>query len=363
MRPYKFIISGGGTGGHIFPALAIADALKAQYPTADILFVGAKGRMEMNRVPKAGYPIKGLWITGIKRKLTIDNLLFPLKLLVSLVKSWLVIQKFKPHVVVGTGGFASGPLLSVAAQKGIPSLIQEQNAWPGITNRLLGKYVKRVCVAHEEMERFFPSQKIKITGNPLRKNLLSEQIETSKARVQMGLDASRTTLLVLGGSLGAKRINQLMATYASALVGQNLQILWQCGSLYEQEYLSFNQEYIHVVPFLDDMAAAYASADIILSRAGALAVSELCHMGKAVLFVPSPNVAEDHQYKNAMAIAQHDAALVLRESELDNKFLATINELIDDPSRQQQLGDNIKKLAKPHATKDIVEQINELLHD
>lgn len=363
MKPYKFIISGGGTGGHIFPAIAIADALKIQYPAAEILFVGAKGRMEMKRVPQAGYLIKGLWITGLKRKFTLDNLLFPVKLLVSLIKSWVVIQKFKPHLVIGTGGFASGPLVYVAARKGIATLIQEQNALPGITNRLLGKHVDRICVAHQGMDRFFPNLKIKITGNPLRQALLSKLFEPDQARTLMGLDKSRTTLLVVGGSLGAKRINQLMARYASELVDRNLQILWQCGSLYQQDYMSFNREYIQVVPFLDNMAAAYASADIILSRAGALAVSELCLVGKAVLFVPSPNVAEDHQFKNAMAIAQNDAALVLRESELDKEFLPLISKLLKDTSRQKQLGDNIKQLAKPNATKDIVEQINELLHD
>lgn len=363
MKPYKFIISGGGTGGHIFPAIAIADALKIEYPTAEILFVGAKGRMEMKRIPQAGYAIKGLWITGLKRKLTLDNLLFPVKLLTSLVASWRIIKKYRPHVVIGTGGFASGPLVYVAARRGVATLTQEQNALPGITNRLLGKYVDRICVAHEGMDRFFPSKKIRITGNPLRQSLLSQQLETKKARTQMGLDKSRITLLVVGGSLGAKRINQLIATHASALVDQNLQILWQCGSLYEQDYMSFNREHIQVVPFLDNMAAAYAAADIILSRAGALAVSELCLVGKAVLFVPSPNVAEDHQYKNAAAIAQHDAALVLRESELDKEFFPAISQLLKDTSRQKQLGDNIKQLARPHATRDIVEQINELLHD
>lgn len=363
MKPYKFIISGGGTGGHIFPALAIADALKAQYPAANILFVGAKGRMEMNRVPQAGYVIKGLWIKGIQRKFTLDNILFPFKLFVSLVKSWFIIQKFKPHLVVGTGGFASGPLLYMASQKKIPTLIQEQNAWPGITNRLLAKHANRICVAHLGMDRFFPAQKVILTGNPLRQTLINPSIDSKQARSKLNQHQDRTTLLVLGGSLGAKRINQLMAVHAQKLVQQNLQILWQCGSLYEQEYISYNQEHIRVVSFLEDMASAYASADIILSRAGALAVSELCHVGKAVMFVPSPNVAEDHQYKNAMSIAHQDAAIVIKESELDDAFIPSITQLIKNPSRQQQLGANIKKLAKPNATQDIVKQIKELLHD
>lgn len=363
MKQYKFIISGGGTGGHIFPAIAIADALKNQFPYAEILFVGAKGRMEIKRVPQAGYPIKGLWITGLKRKLTLGNLLFPLKLLASIVKSWMVIQKFKPDLVIGTGGFASGPLLFVAAKLGVPTLIQEQNAWPGITNRLLGKYVQRICVAHQKMDQFFPPKKIRITGNPLRQSLLIEKTDSKMAREELGLKNDRPTMLVLGGSLGAKRINQLMATHAQLLVDQNLQILWQCGSLYEQAYMSYTKEHIRVVPFLDNMSAAYASADIIISRAGALAVSELCHVGKAVLFIPSPNVAEDHQYKNAIAIAQHGAALVLKESELETEFLPTISQLIGDSARQKQLGENIKKQAKPRATQDIVKQIKALLHD
>jgi UDP-N-acetylglucosamine--N-acetylmuramyl-(pentapeptide) pyrophosphoryl-undecaprenol N-acetylglucosamine transferase len=363
VKPYKFIISGGGTGGHIFPALAIADALKAEYPSANILFVGAKGRMEMSRVPQAGYAIKGLWIKGIQRKFTLDNILFPFKLVASLVKSWFIIQKFKPHLVVGTGGFASGPLLFMAAQKNIPILIQEQNAWPGITNRLLAKHANRICVAHSGMDKFFPAQKVKLTGNPLRESLIAPIVDIRQARSKLKQHQDRTTLLVLGGSLGARRINQLMAAHAQELIKHNVQILWQCGSLYEQEYISYGQDHIRVVSFLDDMASAYASADIILSRAGALAVSELCHVGKAVLFVPSPNVAEDHQYKNAMSIAQQDAAIVIKESELDDAFLPIITKLIESPSHQKQLGTNIKKLARPQATDDIVKQIKEMLHD
>jgi UDP-N-acetylglucosamine--N-acetylmuramyl-(pentapeptide) pyrophosphoryl-undecaprenol N-acetylglucosamine transferase len=356
-------LSGGGTGGHIFPALAIADALKRESASTKILFVGASDRMEMTRVPDAGYPIKGLWISGIKRNLSFQNLLFPFKLVASLCRSYLILKKFKPQVVIGTGGFASGPLLYMATRLNIPSLIQEQNALPGITNRVLGKYVHRVCVAHQQAEKFFSKNKMVLTGNPLRAELTQSLLDSKKARKLLGLETNKVTLLVVGGSLGARRINDLLAEQAERITSQNVQILWQCGKLYEIEFSRYEKKNIHVRAFLDDMSTAYAAADLIISRAGALAVSELCQVGKAVLFIPSPNVAENHQFKNAIAVAEKGAAIVIEEKELDKNFEKEIDELLTNMTLRSTLGGNIKKLAKSNATASIVEQVKALVND
>ena len=356
-------MSGGGTGGHIFPALAIADALKRESASTKILFVGASDRMEMTRVPDAGYPIKGLWISGIKRNLSFQNLLFPFKLVASLCRSYLILKKFKPQVVIGTGGFASGPLLYMATRLNIPSLIQEQNALPGITNRVLGKYVHCVCVAHQQAEKFFSKNKMVLTGNPLRAELTQSLLDSKKARKLLGLEPNKVTLLVVGGSLGARRINDLLAEQAERITSQNVQILWQCGKLYEKEFSRYEKKNIHVRAFLDDMSTAYAAADLIISRAGALAVSELCQVGKAVLFIPSPNVAENHQFKNAIAVAEKGAAIVIEEKELDKNFEKEIDELLANMTLRSTLGGNIKKLAKSNATASIVEQVKALVND
>jgi UDP-N-acetylglucosamine--N-acetylmuramyl-(pentapeptide) pyrophosphoryl-undecaprenol N-acetylglucosamine transferase len=363
VKPFRVILSGGGTGGHIFPALAIADALKRESASTKILFVGASDRMEMTRVPDAGYPIKGLWISGIKRNLSFQNLLFPFKLVASLYRSYLILKKFKPQVVIGTGGFASGPLLYMATRLNIPSLIQEQNALPGITNRVLGKYVHRVCVAHQQAEKFFSKNKIVLTGNPLRAELTQSLLDSKKARKLLGLEPNKVTLLVVGGSLGARRINDLLAEQAERITSQNVQILWQCGKLYEKEFSRYEKKNIHVRAFLDDMSTAYAAADLIISRAGALAVSELCQVGKAVLFIPSPNVAENHQFKNAIAVAEKGAAIVIEEKELDKNFEKEIDELLANMTLRSTLGGNIKKLAKSNATASIVEQVKALVND
>jgi len=363
VKPFRVILSGGGTGGHIFPALAIADALKRESASTKILFVGASDRMEMTRVPDAGYPIKGLWISGIKRNLSFQNLLFPFKLVASLCRSYLILKKFKPQVVIGTGGFASGPLLYMATRLNIPSLIQEQNALPGITNRVLGKYVHRVCVAHQQAEKFFSKNKMVLTGNPLRAELTQSLLDSKKARKLLGLEPNKVTLLVVGGSLGARRINDLLAEQAERITSQNVQILWQCGKLYEIEFSRYEKKNIHVRAFLDDMSTAYAAADLIISRAGALAVSELCQVGKAVLFIPSPNVAENHQFKNAIAVAEKGAAIVIEEKELDKNFEKEIDELLANMTLRSTLGGNIKKLAKSNATASIVEQVKALVND
>ncbi len=358
----KFIISGGGTGGHIYPAIAIANELKNRFPKADILFVGASDKMEMQKVPQAGYPIKGLWIAGIQRKLTLQNAMFPLKLMSSLAKSFGILRSFKPDVVIGTGGFASGAVLKVASMMGTPTVIQEQNSYPGITNKLLSKKANKICVAYENLERFFPKENLILTGNPVRQDLISVAEKRNEALDYFKLDVSKKTLLVLGGSLGARRINQLIAKELDFLLSQNVQIIWQCGKLYFEEYQHFNdKENVQVLSFIDRMDLVYAAADVVISRSGASSVSELCIVGKPVIFIPSPNVAEDHQTKNAKAIVDKNGALLLKESELDAQFETVFQELISNEEQQQKLSANIKQLALPNATKDIVDEIVKLI--
>ncbi|MDM1043966.1 undecaprenyldiphospho-muramoylpentapeptide beta-N-acetylglucosaminyltransferase [Myroides sp. 1354] len=360
-RKPKFIVSGGGTGGHIFPALAIADELKVRFPNADILFVGAEGKMEMQRVPEAGYPIEGLWISGIQRKLTWDNLMFPFKLISSLRKSRKIVNAFQPDVVIGTGGFASGAVVKVAAGKGIPTLVQEQNSFPGITNKLLGKEVDKICVAYDGLEQFFPKHKIIKTGNPVRQGLLDVATKREEALAYFGLDQSKKTLLIIGGSLGARRINQLIEEQLPLFEEMGIQLIWQCGKFYYEEYKKYESESVKVRAFVDRMDFAYAAADSIISRAGASSVSELALVGKAVIFIPSPNVAEDHQTKNARSIVEQDAALLIKENELNEKFVQTFKDLFNNREKQLELGQKIRTLALPHATKDIVDQIVELM--
>jgi UDP-N-acetylglucosamine--N-acetylmuramyl-(pentapeptide) pyrophosphoryl-undecaprenol N-acetylglucosamine transferase len=362
MKQYKFIVSGGGTGGHIYPAIAIANELKSRFPDAEFLFVGAQDKMEMQKAPQAGYTIKGLWISGLQRRLTFDNALFPIKLLSSLLKSRTIIKQFKPDVVIGTGGFASGPLLQVAAISGIPTLIQEQNSFPGITNKLLSKKANKICVAYENLERFFPKEKMILTGNPVRQDVLDIDSKRGEAISYFNLDDNKKTLLILGGSLGSRRINQLIEKELDFLIASGIQIFWQCGNLYMAEYRHFSEkEFVQVVSFIDRMDLIYAAADFVISRAGASSVSELCLVGKPVLFIPSPNVAEDHQTKNARAIVDKKGALLIMESELDEKFELVFNKLVYDENLQNNLSLNIKKLAMPNATKDIVEEIIKLI--
>lgn len=358
----RFILSGGGTGGHIYPAIAIANELKAQFPEAEFLFVGAEDKMEMDKVPQAGYKIKGLWISGLQRKLTFQNMAFPLKVINSLWKSRKIIKEFKPDVVIGTGGFASGPLLQMANNLNIPTVIQEQNSYPGITNKLLSKKADAICVAYENLERFFPKDKIIFTGNPVRQDLLEIDSKRSEAIKHFNLDPNKKTLLVLGGSLGARRINRLIEKEIYNIVSKDIQIIWQCGRLYYHDYNHFTDgQVVQVMSFIDKMDLVYAAADFVISRAGASSVSELCLVGKPVIFIPSPNVAEDHQTKNAKAIADKNGAILIKENELDATFEPTFAKLVFDENQQKELSENIKKLAKPNATKDIVEQIVKLI--
>jgi len=362
MSNYKIILSGGGTGGHIYPAISIANELKSRFPNAEFLFVGAKDKMEMEKVPLEGYKIEGLWISGIQRKLTFKNLSFPFKLISSLFKSREIINVFKPDVAIGTGGFASGPLLQMAISKRIPSLIQEQNSYPGITNKILGKKANKICVAYDGLERFFPESKIMKTGNPVRQDLLSVEDKSIEAKNYYNLAHGKVTLLVLGGSLGARRVNQLIEEKLEYFQTQNVQIIWQCGKLYYNTYKRFNDsEQVQVYAFLNKMDMAYGAADIIISRAGASSVSELCIVGKPVIFIPSPNVAEDHQTKNANAIVDKDGAMLIKEEDLEVDFENKFSLLVKSEEKQQELGENIKKLALINATKDIADEVVKLL--
>ena len=358
----KFILSGGGTGGHIYPAIAIANELKLRFPDAEFLFVGAKDKMEMQKVPQAGYEIEGLWIAGLQRKLTLQNLLFPLKVTSSLLTSRKIIKAFNPDVVIGTGGFASGPLLQMANMMKIPTVIQEQNSYPGITNKLLSKKADAICVAYENLERFFPKDKIVFTGNPVRQDLLEIDSKRKEAIKYFNLNPNKKTLLVLGGSLGARRLNQLIEKEIYNLVSKDIQIIWQCGKLYYHDYNHFSDgQLVQVVSFIDRMDLVYAAADFVISRAGASSVSELCLVGKPVIFIPSPNVAEDRQTKNAKAIVDKNGAILIKENELDFTFETIFSNLIFNENLQKELSENIKKLARPNATKDIVEQIVKLI--
>lgn len=362
MKEHKFILSGGGTGGHIYPAIAIANELKLYFPNAKILFVGANNKMEMQKVPQAGYAIEGLWIAGLQRKITLQNLMFPFKLISSLWKSRKIIKQFKPDVVIGTGGFASGPLLQMANNFNIPTLIQEQNSYPGITNKILSKKANSICVAYENLERFFPKEKITITGNPVRQDLLNIESKRNEGIEYFNLNANKKTILILGGSLGARRINQLIEKELAFFESNNLQVIWQCGKLYFDEYNKYNNnQNVQVFSFIDRMDLIYAATDFVISRAGASSVSELCLVGKPTIFIPSPNVAEDHQTKNAKAIVDKNGAILLKENELNSTFEKTFSNLISDHNLQKELSQNIKKLAKPNATKDIVEQIIKLV--
>ncbi len=358
----RIILSGGGTGGHIYPAISIANELSNRYPDVSILFVGAKDRMEMQKVPQEGYEIVGLWISGIQRKLTLSNLLFPVKLLTSFWESIRIIKKFKPDVVIGTGGFASGPILKMANYKKVSTVIQEQNSFPGITNKWLAKGADKICVAYDNMEQFFPKNKIVKTGNPVRQDLLDIEGKRELAINKYQLEPNKKTILVLGGSLGAKKINQVIEKELEFFKDKEIQVLWQCGKLYFDDYKKYlSNENIQVFQFIDTMDLAYAAADIVISRAGASSISELCIVAKPTIFIPSPNVTEDHQTKNAQAIVDQGGAIMLKENELEEKFQKTISMLLESKDMHKELSINIKKLALPNATIDITNEIEKLI--
>ena len=361
----RVIISAGGTGGHIYPAIAVADEIKARVPDADILFIGASDRMEMERVPKAGYPIKGLWISGLQRKLTLRNLLFPLKVVKSLSDAYRIIKTFKPDVVLGFGGFASGPTLYAANLMGLPTLIQEQNSYPGITNKLLAKKVDKVCVAYDEMNRWFAPEKLTLTGNPVREGIGTATLNPQEAIGSFGLSQNKKTVLIFGGSLGAKSLNEaVFAGLETIKQRTDINIIWQVGKLYFDQYASSEAadlRHVTILPFIEEMDAAYAAADVIVGRAGALTLSELAIVGKPAILVPSPNVSEDHQTKNAMAIVKVGGAILVKDNEANANLIPTIYQLIDDDQKQVQLGNAIKALGKPNATKQITDLVMDLV--
>jgi len=357
----KIIISGGGTGGHIYPAIAIANALKQYNPATDILFVGASGKMEMQRVPEAGYPIVGLRMQGWQRKQILQNLSLPLRLLTSLWKARRLLKDFRPNVVVGTGGYASAPILYMAAQQQIATLIQEQNVAPGLTNRILARYVDTVCVAHTNMSQYFPKANTVLTGNPVREDLIHLSKKLKTAYTYFGLTPEKKCLLVLGGSLGARKINESILHAIQPFGEAELQIIWATGQLYFEniraQLTEQQQRNVKVYPFIKAMDLAYAAADIVVSRAGALAVSELCIVQKPAIFVPSPNVTADHQTQNIQPLVAENAALMIKDHEAMQTLAPTILQLLQSEKQQNSLSHNIKDWAKPQATADIVKEI------
>lgn len=358
-KPIRVIIAGGGTGGHVFPAIAIANALKEKVLNAQILFVGAKGRMEMSKVPAAGYHIIGLNIAGLQRRLTFKNFLVPFKLFDSIIRSKNIIKRWKPDLVIGVGGYASGPIVRAAAKKGIPTLIQEQNSYPGITNKILAKRAEKICVAYEGMERFFPKEKIFLTGNPVRKEILSVNDKKQEAYEFFELSPKKNVLMVFGGSLGARSINESIKDNLKLFLYNDVQIIWQTGKLYYNdavEYVKGLEKYaVRVYEFIDRMDLAYSIADIVVSRSGAIAVSEICLVQKPAVFVPSPYVAEDHQTKNAMALVNHNAAIMIRDSEVKEKIGPVVMDLFDHEDKRFKLIERMTGMAHRDAAKNIAE--------
>jgi len=361
MKSHRIIISGGGTGGHIYPAIAIANAIKELAPQTEILFVGANGKMEMEKVPAAGYNIKGLDVVGFQRKLTLKNLAFPFKLIKSLLTAKQIVKDFNPDISIGVGGYASGPTLKMTERLKIPTFLQEQNSYAGVTNKLLAKKAQKICVAYDNMERFFDKNKILITGNPVRKDILDISEKRTEAITHFGLDATKKTILIIGGSLGARTLNDSIKNNFDLINTQNVQLIWQTGKIYDVEMQKSAKENdnsaIHTMPFIARMDLAYAAADVVISRAGALSVSELCLVKKPCILVPSPNVSEDHQTKNAQSLVNKNAALLVKDVESITKLVPTVLGLLNNETLQSDLVENITLLAKPNAATDIAKEV------
>jgi UDP-N-acetylglucosamine--N-acetylmuramyl-(pentapeptide) pyrophosphoryl-undecaprenol N-acetylglucosamine transferase len=364
LKQFKVILSGGGTGGHIFPAVAIANEIKKLVPNAEILFVGALGKMEMEKVPAAGYKIIGVPIAGLQRKFTLENLKLPFLILMSLLKTRKIISDFKPDVVVGTGGYASGPLLRSAISKGIPALIQEQNSYAGITNKILSKKVNKICVAYEGMEKFFPKEKLLLTGNPVRQDIASIEEKRNEAFSFFKLDPSKKTVLVIGGSLGAKAINESIGAGLKLFADNDIQLVWQTGKIYfdtaKKQTAGFESKNITAVDFISRMDLAYAFADVVISRAGAGAISELCIVQKPCVLVPLPTAAEDHQTKNAMALVNKNAAILVKDADAVKLLVERAIQLVNNNSEQQQLKVNMKQLAFFNSANVIAKEVLKL---
>lgn len=367
MEPLKVIISGGGTGGHIFPALSIANAVKAKHPDADILFVGAENRMEMQRVPAAGYPIKGLPISGFDRKHLLKNIVVLCRLAKSQRMAKKIIRTFRPDVAVGVGGYASGPTLKMAGVCGIPTLLQEQNSYAGVTNKLLAKKASLICVAYEGLERFFPAEKIKLTGNPVRQGLLENRMSRDEAVTSYGFDPQKPVVLIVGGSLGARSVNESILAHLDAIRQSDVQFIWQTGKYYFEEMKrrvgEERPKNLIVTDFIASMDVAYAAADLVVSRAGAGSISEFCLLGKAVVLVPSPNVAEDHQTKNAMALVNRGAAVFVKDVEASEKLVPTALQLVADAERLADLRKNILAMALPNSANIIADEVIRLAEE
>ena len=360
----RVLISGGGTGGHIFPAISIANAIRRRFPNVEILFVGADNRMEMERVPAAGYKIEGLTICGFDRKNLLRNIGVLIKLRRAMRKARSIVRNFKPQIAIGVGGYASGPTLKAAQKLGVPTLIQEQNSYAGVTNKLLAKKAKRICVAYEGMERFFPAETIALTGNPIRKNLLDNTMSKTEAKEKLGFNSDKPLVLIVGGSLGARTINESIARNLELLTKDGTQLFWQTGKNYNDTTIlekASAMQGVTATTFISDMDVAYRAADLVVSRAGAGSISELQALGKATILVPSPNVAEDHQRKNALALVNHDAAIMIEDSECLERLAGEVNALIADPDRRQKLSDNISAMALTDSDEKIVDNIIEII--
>jgi len=362
----KILMSGGGTGGHIFPAIAIADALKKKLKDVEILFVGAKGRMEMEKVPQSGYEIKGLWISGFQRKLDKRNLMFPFKLISSLMGASKIVKSFRPDIAIGTGGYASGPLLYMASRKNVPTLILEQNSYPGITNKLLGKTVDKVCVAYPGMEKYFAKEKITITGSPIRELITNNKIEKSEACKFFGLDETKQVLLIIGGSQGALGINRAVTANLKMICSLGLQILWQTGQSSIADATKSVEENnlgksVVVKEFISRMDMAYSASNIVISRAGAIALAEIVALEKPAIFIPLPSAAEDHQTKNAMTLVDGEAAILVKEQNAIDELAEVVNQLVSDTDKQKQIIKNIKGFKTPGATDSIVDEALKLI--
>tara|TARA_B110000037_G_scaffold223203_1_gene303880 strand:- start:2307 stop:3398 length:1092 start_codon:yes stop_codon:yes gene_type:complete len=362
----KVIISGGGTGGHIFPAIAIADTIKKKYPSAEILFVGAEGKMEMEKVPKAGYEIVGLPIRGIQRKFTLKNFSVPFKLISSLWKAKKLVKKMKPDIAIGVGGYASAATLRVASKQKVPTLIQEQNSYPGITNKWLAKRANTICVAYDNLERFFPKEKIVKTGNPIRNAMVEIDGKKQAACEHFGIDPNKKTILIIGGSLGARTLNMSLKKDLKKLIDQDIQVVWQCGKIYferlkEEMGETLSSKLVYLSDFIFKMDLAYAAADVIISRAGAISVSEVCLVGKPVILVPSPNVSEDHQTKNAIALVKVNAAVLVKDIDAENQLIDQTIGLLNDSEQMKSLSANIKKLSISDAAERILKELEKLI--
>jgi len=362
VRKNKFIISGGGTGGHIYPAISIANTIMKSIPNSEVRFVGAIGKMEMKIIPKYGFKIKGLWISGLQRSLSVKNILVPFKLIVSLFQSLIELLIFKPKFVIGTGGYASFPMLFISSLFKIPTLIQEQNSFPGISNKLLSRYVDYISVAYKKMDKFFPGNKIYLTGNPIRESI-KKNINISHYKKTNNITDNMLVLTVLGGSLGAERINQIIEDNIEFIKSKNVILIWQCGSLYFNNYKHFNSDFIKIIDFIDDIDSVYQISDIIIARSGALTLSELAVVGKPSILIPSPNVAENHQFLNAKTIEEKDACICIEEKDLELIFKNKLDLLINDENLRNELSRNISRMGLPNASTDIVEIIKKHFND